>query len=391
MWNRPFASPYDAEVNQGTVARRVFRWSLVVAGLLGVLGLLGLLGPLGTGGLNSPADAQVAPSTSMTESGLSTTTTDATAAATTTTSNSSGTPATPAIVKVGFLVNDIQDINLEQHRYQIDFYIWYQWTDPDLNPSASMEFMNDGERWATMRSPAFDKPVKLDDGSFYFRERVLSMFRGNLPLEDYPYDTPQLKIVIEDVVLGTDQLVFVLDDPAVVTSADLSVPGYAVGVPTATVTEWVYSPMGAIDSGSTTSSRIVLTIPMSRPWLPYTAKIFVPFLIIILCASIVLLIHPKHVDARFGMGISALLTLVALKWITDGEIPNVDYLGLVDSLYLMAFLFIAVGLIETTYSTWREEQGDDTAALARIGLVTLIVAGVVFVVGCAGILLVFLF
>ncbi len=367
----------------------MFRWSLAVAGLLGVLGLLGLLGPLGTGGTNSPAEAQVTSTPENVESGSPTTTTGAT----TGTSGSAATPATPAtpaIVKVGFLVNDIQDINLEQHRYQIDFYIWYQWTDPDLDPPASMEFMNDGERWATMRSPAFNEPVRLDDGSFYYRERVLSMFRSNLPLEDYPYDTPNLRIVIEDVALGTDALVFVLDDPAVEASADLSVPGYTVGVPTATVTDWVYSPMGAIDSGSTTSSRIVLTIPMSRPWLPYTAKIFVPFLIIILCASIVLLIHPKHVDARFGMGISALLTLVALKWITDGEIPNVDYLGLVDSLYLMAFLFIAVGLIETTYSTWREEQGDDAAHLARIGLVTLVVAGALCFVGCVGILLAFL-
>ena len=368
------------------MAKKLFRWSLVAAGLLGVLGLFGVLGPVGTGGTNSPAGAQVTSTPKNDESGFPTTT----MGATTKTSSLPATPATPAIVNVGFLVNDIQDINLEQNRYQIDFYIWYQWTDPDLDPSASMEFLNDGERWATMRSPAFDKPVVLDDGSFYFREHILSMFRSNLPLEDYPYDKPDLKIVIEDAALGSDALVFVLDDPAVRTSADLSVPGYNVGVPTATVTEWTYSPMGAINSSPSASSRIVLTIPMSRPWLPYTAKIFVPFLIIILCASIVFVIHPKHVDARFGMGISALLTLVALKWISDGEIPNVDYLGLVDSLYLMAFLFIAVGLIETTYSTWRDGHGDDAADLARLGVVTLVVTGALFAVGCVGILLAFL-
>ena len=260
----------------------------------------------------------------------------------------------------------------------------------ELDPASTMEFLNDGERWATTRTPAFDEPVMLEDGSFYFREHILSMFRSNLPLEDYPYDKPDLKIVIEDVALGVDSLVFVLDDPTVATSPDLSVPGYKVGRPTATVTEWTYSPMGAMSPSQSASSRIVLTIPMSRPWLPYTVKIFVPFLIIILCASIVLLLHPKHVDARFGMGISALLTLVALKWITDGEMPNVDYMGLVDSLYLMAFLFIAVGLIQTTYSTWRNGEGDDPARLARLGVVTLVITGTLFVVGCVGILLAFL-
>jgi len=376
-------------MNAGSLARRTLRWSLVVAGLLGVLGLFGVLGPIGTGATNAPAGAQVTPTPPNAESDSPTTSSDAT----TGTNSSPETPETretPAIVNVGFLVNDIQDINLEQNRYQIDFYIWYQWTDPELDPASTMEFLNDGERWATTRTPAFDEPVMLEDGSFYFREHILSMFRSNLPLEDYPYDKPDLKIVIEDVALGVDSLVFVLDDPTVATSPDLSVPGYKVGRPTATVTEWTYSPMGAMSPSQSASSRIVLTIPMSRPWLPYTVKIFVPFLIIILCASIVLLLHPKHVDARFGMGISALLTLVALKWITDGEMPNVDYLGLVDSLYLMAFLFIAVGLIQTTYSTWRNGEGDDPARLARLGVVTLVITGTLFVVGCVGILLAFL-
>jgi hypothetical protein len=355
----------------------------LVFGVLGVSGLLGLLGPLGSHGLNSAADAQVTPTPKNIDPGLPSTTSGSEAAP-------SNSPATPAIVKVGFLVNDIQDIDIEQHRYQIDFFIWYQWNDSELDPAASIEFMNDAERWATMRTPAFDTPVKLDDGSFYFRERILAMFTNDLPLEDYPYDTSELQIIIEDVVRGTDELEFVLDDPAVQTAADLSVPGYTVGVPTATVMDWVYNARGAIDAGSTTSSRIVLTIPTSRPWLPYTAKIFVPFLIVILCASIVFVIHPKHVDARFGMGISALLTLVALKWVTDGEMPHIDYLGLVDSLYLMAFLFIAVGLLETTYSTWREGRGDDEVALARIGVITLVVSGALLLVGCAVVMLAFL-
>lgn len=362
----------------------MFRWSLLVFGVLGVSGLLGLLGPLGSRGLNSAADAQVTPLPKNVDPGLPSTTTGAK-------DSQSSSPVTPAIVKVGFLVNDIQDIDLEQHRYQIDFYIWYQWNDPELDPAASIEFMNEAERWATMRTPAFDAPVKLDDGSFYFRERVLAMFSNDLPLQDYPYDTSALQIIIEDIVRGTDELEFVLDDPAVQTSADLSVPGYNVGVPTATVTDWVYNARGAIDAGSTTSSRIVLTISTSRPWLPYTAKIFVPFLIVILCASIVFVIHPQHVDARFGMGISALLTLVALKWVTDGEMPQIDYLGLVDSLYLMAFLFIAVGLLETSYSTWREGRGDDEVALARIGVITLVVSGSLLFVGCAVVMLAFLF
>jgi hypothetical protein len=79
--------------------------------------------------LNSAADAQVTPTPKNIDPGLPSTTSGSEAAP-------SNSPATPAIVKVGFLVNDIQDIDLEQHRYQIDFYIWYQWNDPELDPAA---------------------------------------------------------------------------------------------------------------------------------------------------------------------------------------------------------------------------------------------------------------
>ncbi|MBM3692344.1 MAG: hypothetical protein FJW77_03465 [Actinobacteria bacterium] len=269
------------------------------------------------------------------------------------------------VVRVGFLINFIQDIDLTRHRYQIDFYIWYQWNDPDFNPQESIEFMNDAERWATMRSSNTKGPVELEDGSFFYRERILSMFKTNMPLEDYPFDNLDLRIVLADKDLGADGVVFVLDDPAVRTVANLSVPGYRIGTPFATVTDWKYPPLGALDPGSSLSSRVTVDIPMQRPWLPSAVKTFIPLLVIVLCAAMIFLIRPEHIDARFGLGISALLTLVALKWITDGEMPLMDYLGFVDWLYLVVFLFIAAGLAETTYTTWQRGLGVDDAVLIR--------------------------
>ena len=286
------------------------------------------------------------------------------------------------VVRVGFLINDIQDIELARHRYQIDFYIWYQWNDPDFDPRESIEFMNDAERWATMRSSNTEGPIQLDDGSYYFRERIMSMFKTNMPLEDYPFDKLGLRIILEDKDLGSDGVVFALDDPAVQTAADLSVPGYVIGTPIATVTDWEYPQLGALTSASGTSSRVTVEIPMQRPWAPSVVKTFVPLLVIVLCAAMVFLIRPEHIDARFGLGISALLTLVALKWITDGEMPLMDYLGFVDSLYLLAFLFIAAGLAETTYTSWQRGQGVDDAILIRHDRRIFAVAAITFVVAC---------
>jgi hypothetical protein len=289
--------------------------------------------------------------------------------------------AKPAEVRVGFLINDIQDIDLERHRYQIDFYIWFQWTDPDLDPPASMEFMNDAERWATMRSAASEMPVRLDDGSFYYRERILSMFTSNLPIEDYPYETLNLEVIVEDSALASSELVYVLDEPAVQSAADLSVPGYRISPPTATVTNWEYPAMGAIADTPSSSSRIVLTIDLDRPWLPTSLKIFVPLIIVVLCAALVFLIRPDHVDARFGLGISALLTLVALKWITDDEIPLIDHLALVDALYIFAFVFVGAVLAQTTFASWQRDHGVDDAVIIANDKRVLRLTGVALITG----------
>jgi len=386
----------DGRRREGTAARWLVRGAAVGLAMLALFTLVGAFGqraPL----LGSPsADAQ--PPTPTTPQPGTSPTIPAPADTDTGTDTGTGTGTGtgtdertgPAVVTVGFLINDIQDIDLARHRYQIDFYVWYRWTDPDIDPPASVEFMNDAERWATMRTPATDGPVRLADGSLYFREHIMSMFKSNLPLEDYPYDQLDLEIIMEDVAATTDELIFVLDDPAVEETSTLSVPGYELEAPSALVTEWAYPTMGETDVGPSTVSRVVVTVPLTRPWIPSSAKIFIPLIVVVLCAAIVFLVHPQHVDARFGLGISSLLTLVALKWITDSELPLMDYLGLVDSLYLLAFMFVGAGLAETTYATWQRGRGVDDAVLVRTGRRTFAIAASAFVVSCVLVIVVFL-
>lgn len=301
----------------------------------------------------------------------------------------------PKLVTLGFLINDIQDIDLQRHRYQLDMYIWYRWWEPELDPAGSIEFMNDAERWATVRTPAFDAPLALADGSLYFRERVMSVFATNMPLENYPYDQLDLVVELEDAVRDTDELRYVLDDPPVELATNLNVPGYVLGTPTVTVTDWTYPPMGltAADPASGTgqaTSRVTLTVPMARPWLPSTLRIFVPFMVVVVCAAFVFFVHPRHVDVRFALAISSLLTLIALKWTTDSEMPLLDYLGLVDALYLLAFVCVGLGLAETTLTAWRRGQGVADAVLVRTGRRVFAVAAAIFLVGSVAVFLAYL-
>ena len=57
-------------------------------------------------------------------------------------------------------------------------------------------------------------------------------------------------------------------------------------------------------------------------------------------ALLALLIHPDQVEGRLGLGITALLTLVAMQFTAASDLPEVGYLMLIDKVYLASNLFI---------------------------------------------------
>ena len=71
----------------------------------------------------------------------------------------------PDVVKVGAYINNIQNLDLKTHTYEFDFYVWFKWCNPDLDPATSMEFLNPSELWGLMATPNYEEPEELPDGS----------------------------------------------------------------------------------------------------------------------------------------------------------------------------------------------------------------------------------
>ena len=107
-------------------------------------------------------------------------------------------PPAPDIVRVGGLINDIQQLDLQSHSYNVDMYIWFKWKNPDINPAKSFEFLNAFELWGHITTQEYSHPVELPDGSLYQVIRNQGKFNTKLPLEEYPFDTQNLRVVLED-------------------------------------------------------------------------------------------------------------------------------------------------------------------------------------------------
>ena len=94
-------------------------------------------------------------------------------------------------------------------------------------------------------------------------------------------------------------------------------------------------------------------------------KTFVPILLIVVCAALVFFVRPRYVEGRIGLGITALLTLVALQLTAGASLPDVDYLMMLDKMFLLAYLFIILALARLVASSWLGADHDAEPVIKR--------------------------
>jgi hypothetical protein len=277
----------------------------------------------------------------------------------------------PKQVVVGMYINDIQTIDLRTNAYGMDFYLWFRWKDPTLNPVEGFEFMNRFDPEAHVQTTLFEKPVPQPDGSLYQIVRHQGQFTTKFPLQKYPFDSQKLLITIEDAQQGAQSLQYVPDREGLQLNPEIKLPGYAMGAPKLVIRDKSYPTIfGDLSNPSIGAySRADFIVPVQHPVLTGLFKAFIPVFLIILCAALALLLDPVHVEARIGLSITALLTLVAMQFTMLANLPDVSYLTLLDQLYLASYLYVLIVIAIIVGSTRIDDQGalrGEAGATSRI-------------------------
>lgn len=265
----------------------------------------------------------------------------------------------PLDVTIGLYVNDIQAVDLRTHSYGMDFYVWFRWSDMDYDPTLSFEFMNTFDPEAHVQTVLFDEPQEQPDGSLYQIVRHQGLFTTKFPVGKYPFDRQTLMISVEDSEFGAESLQFVPDSLPITLNPEIRLPGFRIAQPELVVRDKPYpTTFGDLSQPDIAAySRAEFIIPVSRPAVAGILKTFVPVFLIILCAAFALLLDPEHVEARIGLAITALLTLVAMQFTMLSGLPEVAYLTLLDQVYLLSYLYILVVIALVVRGTRVDERG----------------------------------
>ncbi len=245
--------------------------------------------------------------------------------------------------------------------------MWLRWKNGKSNPEKSLEFMNRFAPNDHVRESLYEKPKPMPDGSFYTAIRVQGRFATKFRLEDYPFDTQYLKVTFEDTLSGVDAQVYKADESAIVVNPDVVLPGYRIGQSELRVEDKAYpTNFGDLaEPDAPDYSRVTISIPVTRPLIALSAKTFAPIALIVLCAAMVFFIRPAFVDGRIGLGITSLLTLVALQLTAGSSLPDVDYLMMIDKIFFVSYLFIMTVMIRVVRTSWVTAGGADEAQVAR--------------------------
>lgn len=259
--------------------------------------------------------------------------------------------AAPEKITIGGYINDIQEIDLQSHSYRLDLYVWFRWKDPKIDPSKTAEFMNAFDPADHVRTPLYDSPQKMPDGSLYMIIRDQGKFSTKFSLQSYPFDEQELAVTVEDSLSDIRDLVYVPDDktPASI-STHVNLPGFNVGAPMLRISDAPYlTNFGDLTASANPYSHATFVVPIARPKISTGIKVFLPVMLIILCTAFIFFVHPVYIEGRLGVAITALLTLVALQLTTASTLPNVDYLLLTDKIYILSYFFIIATLLQIVW------------------------------------------
>lgn len=279
----------------------------------------------------------------------------------------------PQQVFVGMYFKAVPWIDLKSNTYLVDFYLWFRWKG-DIDPTKSYELTNAVQAWDLMRTPIYEQPEDMPDGSKYQAFHVQGNFTHAFPLHDYPFDTQQITVELEDTDNQTSDVVYVADAGSGI-HPGIAIPGWDIGKSGLEISDAKYTTNFGdtrVAPGGDVYSHATFTLHIERPTFGYLIKTVLPIAIVILITFVVFFIESKYFEGRLGLAITSLISAVALQLTASADLPSVGYMVLLDRIYNLSYAIIFLTLFESVFAVRLFDAGKE-AQSKKLDKITLAV------------------
>jgi hypothetical protein len=293
-------------------------------------------------------------------------------AAQTTETGRPGDGTAPTEVEVSIFILDITDINSAAQKFTASVYYSASWLDPRLaHDGQSTITRNLSDVWNPRLQVANAQKIFLTmpeiveitpEGRVLYRQGGWGDYSQSLELQDFPFDRQNFNIHV--VAIGYTEAEVLLSQNPEITSGladDFSEPAW--DILSFTNKRHPYTP---IANGKSVAGHIV-TIDARRNSSYYVQRIIIPLIVIVMASWIVFWLAPQE-SSQIGVSMTAMLTLIAYRFMISGLLPKIAYMTRLDIFVLAATLLIFATLVEAALCTIlvRREKVATAVALDKV-------------------------
>ena len=251
----------------------------------------------------------------------------------------------PVRVKVGMLLNSIDDYDIKTGRFSADFFL--SLTSDTPMPNVHLSFPNG----------KVDNNETIADKPTFKLYRLNGEFKSPPNLRKYPFDSQELKILIEDDFRGIDQIRFTVDKDRTQLARSFRALGWQVGYVEARYTSQAYP--DRFENDDLIYGRYTFSISLERYATSAAFTVFVPAFVIVLISLIGMWVPPGEMEVRSNAGAPMLAAAVLFHFALMQELPATSYLTRADKLMLGVYVSLAVGMLSTWWMFLVEEEHMD--------------------------------
>ncbi len=264
-------------------------------------------------------------------------------------------------VRVGIYANSTYDLDLSVPSFSSNGYIWLRWQQPlqdyldeqELSLSDRIGLVNvllsDAEPELI---PVQEEPVKLEDGDYYQLYKYVGRFYvDKASFVRFPFLTVSLPIAVEavDVDGSFDYSRFRFE-------ADVQNSGMGLYAGTGiigwrsrgwSIAEYRhnYSTNFGLGGDEDDYSTVIFDITFGTSSWSAFWRLILPLMVVMTMVLLVFKVRPDEQDARAGIPVTVLLTLVFLQQVYRDELPDLPYLTFLDKVYVIAYVVTLVAFV----------------------------------------------
>ena len=169
----------------------------------------------------------------------------------------------------------------------------------------------------------------------------------------------------EERSFDSSRIVMVPGNPPITADSAIHLAGFHIGEPVLTLSRHVYPPNFRGMTGRAAFAQMTAALPVTRPLAGALLTTFVPIVIVLVSAGLMFAVRADYVEARIGIGVTSLLTLVALQLAEADKLPVLGYATVLELIVIASYVFIVSALALVARTSWLVRQDDGITRAIR--------------------------